>query len=193
MEESRVKTILEWPEPRSIRDIQAMIGFTNFYRRFIKHYSRITVPLTEMLKGQPAKKKGVKRKGSRGPPGRTFALRGAGEFLTPKAKVAYRELLRVFIERTMNHHFNAERKSRVETDSSGCAISGVFSQLKEELGQWLLVAFYSRKMNVHERNYGIHDQELLAIVESVREWRHYLEGSSQPIKVITNHDSLRYF
>ena len=69
----------------------------------------------------------MKRKGSRGPLGRIFALRGAGEFLTSKVKVAYRELLRVFAERTINHYFNAKRKSRVKTDLSGCAISRVFS------------------------------------------------------------------
>jgi RNase H-like domain found in reverse transcriptase len=55
------------------------------------------------------------------------------------------------------------------------------------------IAFYSRKMDKHEMNYGIYDQELLAIVECFREWRHYLEGSKHPIVVRTDHDNLRYF
>jgi hypothetical protein len=48
-------------------------------------------------------------------------------------------------------------------------------------------------MHPAELNYGIHDQELLAIVESFRHWRHYLEGLPTPVTVLTDHDSLRYF
>ena len=38
------------PEPESVRDIQVFINFANFYRRFIKGFSRIEAPLTTMLK-----------------------------------------------------------------------------------------------------------------------------------------------
>src|SRR5947199_5072838 len=51
MEVSRVKTIEEWPEPRSYRDIQVFLGFANFYRRFIANFSMIASPLSDMLKG----------------------------------------------------------------------------------------------------------------------------------------------
>lgn len=42
--------IKAWPEPKSVRDIQVSIGFANFYRRFIQGFSKITTPLTSMLK-----------------------------------------------------------------------------------------------------------------------------------------------
>jgi hypothetical protein len=51
----------------------------------------------------------------------------------------------------------------------------------------------SRKMIAAELNYKIHDKEMLAIVASFKEWRHYLEGTSLPIKVLTDHRSLEYF
>ena len=58
---------------------------------------------------------------------------------------------------------------------------------------WKPVAFMSRKWNAAERNYGTPDQEMLAIVESFREWRHYLEGAAISTLVLTDHDTLKYF
>ena len=46
MDQKKVQTILDWPIPRKVKDIQAFLGFCNFYRRFIDHYSDIVVPLT---------------------------------------------------------------------------------------------------------------------------------------------------
>ncbi|KAM4061979.1 reverse transcriptase (RNA-dependent DNA polymerase) [Hirsutella rhossiliensis] len=50
MEEERVHAITEWPAPRSVKDIQVFLGFTGFYRRFIKNYSKIVSPLTDRLR-----------------------------------------------------------------------------------------------------------------------------------------------
>jgi len=52
MEGSRVVAIKEWPVPRSRRDIQIFLGFTGFYRRFIKNYSKVATPLTDLLRGK---------------------------------------------------------------------------------------------------------------------------------------------
>jgi hypothetical protein len=57
MECSRVETIQQWPEPCTYREVQVFLGFANFYRRFIKKYSKIAAPLTEMLKGSQSGKK----------------------------------------------------------------------------------------------------------------------------------------
>jgi hypothetical protein len=51
MEPGRITTIREWPEPKSIKELLTFLGFANFYRRFIARYSKIVVPLTELLKG----------------------------------------------------------------------------------------------------------------------------------------------
>ena len=50
MEEGRIENIKDWPLPESVRDIQVFLGFTNFYRRFIRGCSRITGPLTELTR-----------------------------------------------------------------------------------------------------------------------------------------------
>src|SRR5437899_9594588 len=53
MSEKKVKAIREWKAPTSVREVQIFIGFANFYRRFIKNFSGICVPITETLKGDP--------------------------------------------------------------------------------------------------------------------------------------------
>ena len=55
------------------------------------------------------------------------------------------------------------------------------------------IAYFSRKMTPAETNYEIHDMELLAIVEAMREWGVYLEGSKYPIDVYTDHLNLTHW
>ncbi len=50
MEEERIEAIRDWLELQSVRDIQVFLGFTNFYRRFIRNFSRIPAPPTSMLR-----------------------------------------------------------------------------------------------------------------------------------------------
>ena len=50
MEAERIEVVKEWPEPKSVRDIQVFLGFANFYRRFIQGFNKIVAPLTSMLK-----------------------------------------------------------------------------------------------------------------------------------------------
>ena len=50
MEDKRIKAVKNWPEPKSVRDIQVFIDFANFYQQFIQGFSKIVAPLTSMLK-----------------------------------------------------------------------------------------------------------------------------------------------
>jgi Reverse transcriptase (RNA-dependent DNA polymerase)/RNase H-like domain found in reverse transcriptase/Integrase zinc binding domain/Chromo (CHRromatin Organisation MOdifier) domain/Integrase core domain len=180
MDPRKVATIAEWEEPKSFREIQVFLGFANFYRRFIFRYSAITAPMTNLLKGmEKGKKKG------------TFVW-------TAAASHAFRKLKACFVEGTVLQHYDPQKPCRIETDSSGYGIAGILSQPCETEASrkrfvWKPVAFFSRKMSGTECNYGVPDQELLAIVESCKEWRHYLEWSQQRNQVITDHLNLRYF
>jgi len=54
MDQAKVKTIQDWPEPQKVRNVQSFLGFANFYRRFVFNYSDIVVPLTRLThKGIP--------------------------------------------------------------------------------------------------------------------------------------------
>ena len=83
----------------------------------------------------------------------------------------------MFLKAPILHHFNPERHIRIETDVSGYAIDRVLSQLtSDDLGQWHLVVFFSRKMIPVETRYKTYNGKLLAIVEAFKTWKNYLEG-----------------
>jgi RNase H-like domain found in reverse transcriptase/Reverse transcriptase (RNA-dependent DNA polymerase) len=175
----RIRSIVEWPEPESFYNVQAFLGFANFYRRFIHRYSHVTIGLTELLKGM---EKGRK----------------SGPFeMTTAARESFKTLKTAFTTTPVLVHFDPSKKIRVETDASKFAIAGTISQ-QTDAGDgtkkhWHPVAFWSRKLTGAERNYSTHDGELLAIVQAFKNWRHYLEGSRFTIEVITDHNNLRYF
>jgi len=53
--------------------------------------------------------------------------------------------------------------------------------------------FYSKSLSSIERNYEIHDKEMLAIIHALEEWRHFLEGMTHPVEIWTDHKNLEYF
>src|SRR5882672_5190793 len=77
-------------------------------------------------------------------------------------------------------------------DASGYAIGAVLSQLCED-EKWHLVGFMSKSLSSAERNYEIHDKELLSIIRGLEEWRHILEGTKHTIEILNDHRNLTYF
>ena len=177
MEEERVAAVKDWPEPTTHREVQVFLGFANFYRRFIHRFSHHAQALTDLLKG-----------GKAGKFPKQFAL-------TPAARSAFYKLKNAFTTAPMLRHYDPDKAIQVETDASGFAIAGVLRQPGDNPTQahWHPVAFFSRKMSHAERNYGTGDLEMLAIVWAFKTWRHYLEGASQEITVISDHDNLKSF
>jgi hypothetical protein len=78
------------------------------------------------------------------------------------------------------------------TDASNYATSAILEQ-DNALGRSHLVAFYSKSLQLAERNYKIHDKELLAIIHALRHFRHYLQGNEHTTRVFSNHANLQYF
>src|SRR5271169_3060821 len=167
MEPSRISTITEWPVPKSVHDIQVFLGFANFYRRFIHAYSRITLPITKLLKK-----------------GNKFSW-------TSETQEAFDLLKTAFTTAPILRHFDPQLPIFLYTDSSGFALSGILCQLYD--GQLHPIAFWSRKCIPAECNYDIGDREMLAVVESMKHWCHYLEGAKFPISVISDHKALEVF
>ena len=83
-------------------------------------------------------------------------------------------------------------KYQVETDALDFAMGVVLSQQQRD-GKWRPVAFISKSLNPAERNYEIYDKELLAVMHALYEWSHYLKGTEEQIKILTNHQNLTYF
>jgi len=81
----------------------------------------------------------------------------------------------------------------IETDSSDFASGAVLSQQLPGEDKWHPVAFYSKSLSPVERNYKIHDKEMLTIIHVLEEWRHFLEGARHPVEIWTDHKNLEYF
>lgn len=168
MDPAKVSAIKEWSTPRSAHDIQVFLGLANFYRRFVKDYSKIAAPLTALLK------KNIKFR------------------WTPPAQAAFEELKRRLIANPILRYFDPTKPCTLETDASDYALGAVCSQYDND-GRLHPIAYYSRKLLPAEMNYQVYDKELLAIVCAFKHWRHYLEFSSQPTTIFTDHRNLEYF
>ena len=80
----------------------------------------------------------------------------------------------------------------METNASDYALVAILSAYNME-GALHPITFHSRTFTGPELNYDVHDKELSAIFEAFKRWRHYLEGSAEPIDVVTDHKNLEYF
>ncbi|UTT89704.1 hypothetical protein NDA17_007024 [Ustilago hordei] len=170
MDPEKVCTVKEWPMPESIHDIQRFLGFANFYQRFIAHFAHIAKPLTALVKPIERFKK--------------FEL-------PEEAQQAFHKLIQAFTSAGVLQHFDYHLPTRLETNASDFAIAGVLKQ--EHEGRWHPVAFYSRKMSSAEKNYEMHDKELLAVVACLTQWRHMLAGLPSQLVILTDHEALKYF
>jgi hypothetical protein len=81
---------------------------------------------------------------------------------------------------------------RLEADSSGIATGVVLSQQQVDDNVWDPVTFLSKALNAVERNYEIHDTGMLAIIQGLEEWSHYLDGARHPVEIWTDHKNLEY-
>ena len=168
MDPEKVRTILEWKTPHSATDVLRFNGFCNFYRRFIKNYSKIVTPLINLTKKNAVF---------------NWSLECQDAFKTLKHTVASAPTLRPF---------DWTKEAILETDASDFVSGGVLSQYDEE-GILRPVAFFSKKHSAVECNYEIYDKELLAIIRCLEEWRPELEGTESPIRILSDHRNLEYF
>lgn len=167
MAQDKVQIILEWPTPRKVKDVQSFLGFANFYRRFIPAYSDITIPLTRLTR------------------------KNAPWDWNEACQKAFDTLKEAFTQAPVLAQWIPDVPLVVETDALDYALAAILSIVQGD--DIHPVAFHSRTFNSAELNYDVHDKELLAIFEAFRIWRHYLEGSSTPVDVITDHKNLEYF
>ena len=166
-----------------------LLGFTNFYRRFIRNYAKVTLPLTELLK--KADKAGKPPEGR--PRREKSEYRGKVKWeWTRQAELAFRKLKRTFTKAPILHHFVPAKPIILQIDVCGFANAGTLNQY-DGFGVLRPVNFYFRKCSSAEQNYDTYDRELLAILETLRQWRHYPEGANHKVLIQRDHNNLEYF
>ena len=152
MEKEKVQGVVEWPVPKSVKDVQKFLGLANYYRRFVKDFAKIAKPLHEMTRKETKWSWGERQ------------------------QKAFEELKERFITEPVLVTPDLDREMRVEADASDFATGGVLSmKCKDE--RWRPVAYISKSLNEVKRNYEIHDKEMLAIIQCLEAWRYFLEGA----------------
>ena len=149
MEPSKIEAIMNWPPPTNLKEIQVFLGLAGFYRKFVKDYAKVAVPLTNQLKAK----------------GRDFNWGEDQQRSFDKLKLA---IATAPILSVVDPH----KPFVVETDASGTAVGAVLLQDGRS------VAYESKKLNEAQRNYSAYERELFAIVHALKTWRHYLYGAT---------------
>ena len=166
MDPAKVAAIRDWPAPTKKQELQRFLGFCNFYRHFIKDYSKIAKPLTILTGDIPW----------------TW---------TDHQQHAFNTLINAITTEPVLALPQPRGQFRLEADSSDYAVGAVLSQIQNE--KWHPIAYLSKALTETQRNYEIYDKEMLAIMLALDEWRHYLIGAEEPFEIWTDHQNLQYF
>jgi len=109
-----------------------------------------------------------------------------------KQEEAFRELKERFTKELVLAALDLDKKMRMEVDISDYATEGVLS-MKCKDGRWWLVTYLLKSLNEMERNYKIHDKEMLAVIRELENWRYLLKGTKFKFEVWMDLENLEYF
>jgi hypothetical protein len=168
MDPEKIRAMQDWEPPSNLKDIRAFLGFANFYRHFIRNYSRIVELLTFLTR------KGV-----------PFAW-------STEQQMAFDPLKATFTSAPILARFDQDWDVIVEMDASDYVSTSVLSQYDDN-NVLHPVAYFSKKHSPAECNYEIYDKELMAIVSAFEEWRPELQSIINSIRVLSDHKNLEYF
>ena len=139
MEKEKVQRVMEWPVPKSMKDVQKFLGLANYYRWFVKDFAMIAKPLYEMMRKNKKWNWGERQ------------------------QKVFEELKKRFTTEPVLVTPDLDREMRVEADASDFAMGEILlMKCKDE--KWRPVAYISKSLNEAKRNYEIHDKEMLVII-----------------------------
>ncbi|XP_052621730.1 uncharacterized protein LOC128127310 [Lactuca sativa] len=144
VDEENVKAIQDWPTPKTISEVRSFHGLASFYRRFVKHFSTLASPLTEIIKKNVGFKWGKEQEHA---------------FQQLKFHLTHAPLLSLP---------NFDKTFEIECDASGIGIGAVLMQEGKPL------AYFSEKLSGATLNYPTYDKELYSLVRALKTWQHYL-------------------
>lgn len=179
----KITAVKDWPCPQTAKELRSFLGFTGYYRRFVRDYSCIVRPLNDLLKGELA----PRHKGQKHWPRTKSPSLGAK--WTPACQAAFDLIVEKLISAPVLAFANWQLPYVVHTDASMSGLGAALYQVQD--GQTRVVAYASRGLSKSEKNYPVHKLEFLALKWAVSEKFHdYLYGAN--FKVLTDNNPLTY-
>ena len=167
MDEKKLEAIKKWNPPTLVKGIQLFTGFANFYRKFIPDFSNIVTPLNLLTrKGEPW-------------------------VWTQLQQCAFECLKHIFSSTPVLQIPNVTWPFSIMTDTSLLAVGAVLMQVDEN-SDLHPCAYFSHTFSSAQHNYDIYDCKLLVVILAFEEWHQYLQGTTHPVTIITNHKNLSY-
>jgi hypothetical protein len=161
---AKTAVVQQWPRPRNLVQLQGFLGLANYFRRFIQGYSSLVAPLTALTS-----KAAQSFNWEAWSPATLQAFEGVKRALTSPPVLALPNFLLPF---------------EVRTDACVNGSGGVLLQ------NGRVIAYTSKKFTPAETRYTTGEQECLALIHALREWRCYLEGAE--VHLVTDHHPLIY-
>ncbi|RYE19449.1 MAG: hypothetical protein EOP45_12640 [Sphingobacteriaceae bacterium] len=166
LDPSRIEAMVNFPEPKCIKDVRRVLGMAGWYRRFIRDFAGITAPISETLKKKNKKYTVFK--------------------WTEQASLAFKNLIKALTEAPVLATPDYDLPFKIECDASDFACGAVLSQVQD--GEERVIAYMSQKFIASQRKYHVTEKECLAVILGIEKFRPYIEGSH--FTVITDHYSL---
>ncbi|GKA17925.1 putative nucleotidyltransferase, ribonuclease H [Tanacetum coccineum] len=157
---AKIESIKDWASPKTPTEIRQFLGLVGYFRRFIEGFSKVAKPMTKLMQKKVAFEWGDKQEAA---------------FQTLKNKLCSAPILALP---------QGAENFIVYCDASHKGLGAVLMQNEK------VIAYASRQLKIHEKNYTTHDLELGAVVFALKIWRHYLYGTKRT--VFTDHKSLRH-
>ncbi len=164
----KVKAIVNWATFTNLKEIQDFIDFVNFYRHFIKNFSKLVKSFTQLTWKNTS-------------------------FVWNEVCVEVFDNLKKQISSTLVlRHFNVKRQAILKIDAFNYVKDDILSQYNDESVLHSIV-FYSKSMISTERNYHIYDKKLLTIIRCFEHWWFKLKDTELFIQMFTDHQTLKIF
>ena len=166
---SKVLALLDWPIPKTTKEVHQFHGVGSYYRGYIEGFARIAKPLTELMK------------------------KDAPFLWSPACQVAINGLRSTLARAVLRHHFDRSLPTTVTTDAADDCLGAAMHQARLTGPSYPRpVAFMSKTMILAKLNYFFHDKELLAIVCALEEREPEVLSLQEPFFVVTDHRALEY-
>src|SRR5437867_7951649 len=165
VDEKKVEVLKSWPVPKNLKELQSFLGYCNYYRTFLKDYSKRTIPLNRLLQ------------------------KDTKYCWTRECQQAFEQLKELMTTTPVLVHANLHKQFILATDASQDSIGYILSQEGSD-GKEHPVAFSGRSLRKSEKNYSVAEKECLALIEGVKEFYPYVANND--FVIVTDHLSLKW-